>query len=551
MAAYFLLLIPAILCASEPDFRPGASVPLEGRANPYELSGEEFLAAQKSGKIHAQIYPVEVTGLLPPIAPLRKVLEGQEKNIFNAIAQFFFRELSGIHSLNDLLGWMGLPKYPKASDQGVYSVPFPDGIRPQTKMGFGLIHTADGEGFTVSCAACHSSQLFGKTVLGLSNRFPRSNETFWLAKKILPHISARFFRAETGASEGEVKMFERTKENLRSIGVKKPLALGLDTSLAQVALSLARRNQDAWASKNESWQKHPRPEPLKEYAADSKPAVWWNVKYKNRWLSDGSVLSGNPIYTNILWNEIGRGADLQEIQSWLLQNQPKIQELTTAVFSSEAPRITDFFPAEKISLDRAKRGEKIFQVRCAGCHGNYEKAWSKPNSRDLPLAAQLETIRVSYHEKTPVINVGTDPQRRLGMKSLEQLNDLEISKNSGILVQAQNGYVPPPLVGIWARWPYLHNNSVPNLCALLTAGKDRPKSFWMGPARKKEDFDFACNGYPKVAPRAWSRSPEFYYRTRRAGLSNQGHDEGIFLRQGQEILSWEEKLDLIQFLQTL
>ncbi len=48
----------------------------------------------------------------------------------------------------------------------------------------------------------------------------------------------------------------------------------------------------------------------------------------------------------------------------------------------------------------------------------------------------------------PVINVGTDPMRRLGMVSLERLNDLEISKQNGTLIRSQGGYVPPPLVGI-------------------------------------------------------------------------------------------------------
>src|SRR5581483_6462255 len=40
----------------------------------------------------------------------------------------------------------------------------------------------------------------------------------------------------------------------------------------------------------------------------------------------------------------------------------------------------------------------------------------------------------------------------------------------------KQGYVAPPLDGIWATAPYLHNGSVPTLAALLDSSK-RPQ-FW-------------------------------------------------------------------------
>ena len=47
------------------------------------------------------------------------------------------------------------------------------------------------------------------------------------------------------------------------------------------------------------------------------------------------MVAGNPILTNLLWNEIGRGTDLKELLSWVAKNKNKVDELTTAVFSSE------------------------------------------------------------------------------------------------------------------------------------------------------------------------------------------------------------------------
>lgn len=523
-------------------------------SNPYQIPPNDLTPVRDAGKIHAQIYPVSITGILPPYEPIRHLIEDKSPNPLREFLNTLFRSASGYESMDDFLKDLGLHEYPKASDQGVYSVPYPDGIRPDYRMGFGAIDSSMGVGFSFSCAACHSSNLFGKTVLGLTNRFPKANEFFIKAKSASELIQPTFFKLYTGATSGETEMIKIFKRNMHSVGLKQPLALGLDTSLAQVSLSLNHRNPDEYATFSDRFANTPRPDAiLDRNPADSKPAVWWNVKYKNRWLSDGSVVSGNPIFTNLLWNEIGRGTDLVQLEAWLQQNEKTVQEITTAVFSSEAPRYTDFFPASQIDLSLAKQGEQIFNNTCARCHGNYDKAWSLPNADQLSPVEKLRTVNVRYKAQTQVKDVGTDPYRYRGMKSLEQLNNLAISKKNGILIRAQQGYVPPPLVGIWARWPYFHNNSVPSLCAVLTAAKDRPKFYYSGEANDQEkDFDSECNGYPlgNATPDAWKTS-EHLYDTRKAGMGNNGHDEDIFLENGKELLLPEQKRALIQFLQTL
>lgn len=535
--------------ASVPDWSENAVIPDGGRPNPYLLPSSRFEKVREAGRLHAQIYPVDVTGALPPYQALRQMLEGPEEgHAFREWLSQVIRGASRIESFDEVEAYLGLHPYPLETDQGVYSVPYPNGRRPETRMGMGILERHGAEGFTFSCAACHSSRLFGKTVLGMTNRFPRANELFVKAKQAFAVAPTPLFRAMTGASESEALLYRETRKNLQYIAVKKPLVLGLDTSLAQVALSLKLRHPGPWAEKDfvrtesDDW--------LNWNPADSKPAVWWNVKYKNRWLSDGSVLSGNPIFTNLLWNEIGRGVDLRDLSVWLAANEQKIQELTTAVFSSEAPHITDFFPAEMIDLNSARRGEKIFETSCSRCHGHYEKNWSVLPA-DAPLKEKLKTFKVRYPARTPVVDVGTDPWRRQGMKSLERLNELQISRDHGVTVKEQKGYVPPPLVGIWARWPYFHNNSVPSLCAVLTAGPRRPVMYWARPAENPAlDFDPDCNGYPKALPEEL-KIKEFKYDTRRQGMGNRGHDERIFLKDGKELLSSQDKKDLIRYLQTL
>jgi hypothetical protein len=374
--------------------------------------------------------------------------------------------------------------------------------------------------FTMSCATCHSDKLFGQTILGMSKRFPRANLFFIKGRDAGAAYNRGLVQLYTGASDDEMDYVDRSVANIRSVGLKEPLVLGLDTSLAQVALSLDKREADPWASKSIYYEAHPRPDILDHSPGDSKPAVWWNLKYKNRWLSDGSVVSGNPIHTNLLWNEIGRGTDLKELSQWFDSNEDVIQELTTLTFSIEAPRFEEFFPAELIDETSARRGEATFSRYCGRCHGQYVKNWSQPGFETASWSERIKTFLVKYPEQTKVEDVGTDPNRYLSMQSLEKLNALEISQRNSIVVRAQTGYVPPPLVGVWARWPYLHNNSVPSLCALLTPAKDRPKNYYGGmPIDKARDFDLQCNGYPlgSQTPNEWKVS-EKLYRTRIVGM---------------------------------
>lgn len=549
-----LVSLPMLAHADSPDWSEGAKASPEARMNPYGLDAGGYEQAVEQGRVHAQVYPVEVTGMLPPFEPMQRMLEADDGNPLKQLFRKVFRGLSGFRTVNDVLRWVGLHEYPAEGESGVYAVPYPHGVRPDHRIGFGVIDHPWGKGFTLSCATCHAGNLFGKTVLGLNNRFPRANEVFVYAKETFPLVAPWFFQLNTGATDGERDLFAMTQRNLLRVGVKKPAAFGLDTSLAQVSLSLAHRNADEYATRNKTLETFPRKEPLAHFVADSKPAVWWNLKYKNRWLSDGSVISGNPIFTNILWNEIGRGADLAVLEDWLKKNEGVIQELTTAVFSSQAPRFTDFFSADTFPLAEAKAGEQVFNQRCARCHGVYEKAWNAEGGERLSAAERLATLRVVYRDQTPVIDVGTDPSRYQGMKSLEQLNRLAISKNNGIVIKAQKGYVPPPLVGIWARWPYFHNNSVPSLCALLTRAEERPAVFYAGEANDTaRDFDRDCNGYPSGdhVPVEWRQNAETRFDTRGQGLRNTGHDEGIFLEKGKELLSAGEKQALIRFLQTL
>jgi len=537
------------MASANVDWSEAYENPPGGRANPYTLESNILDETIKKGKIHTQRYPVSVTGVLLPEAPIKRVLNDESNNPIKLLFNQIFRNVIGVNDFNGLFKWVGLLEYPdEESGHPDYEIPYPDGHRPEYLLGYSQIVKDETNLLTMSCATCHSGQLFGQTILGMTKRFPRANSFFIRGKRASRFYNRFLFRSYSKATEDEIFYLERSLNNLGSVGLKMPLTLGLDTSLAQVALSLNRRNDDEWATKSNYFERRPRPDLLDDQPGDSKPAVWWNLKYKDRWLSDGSVVSGNPIVTNLLWNELGRGSDLVELQDWISENESTIKELTTSVFSTKSPRIEDFFDANKIPKESALKGEVLFKNTCTKCHGSYVKNWSLEEYQNSDWSMQIKTHRVDYLKKAKVKDVGTDPYRYLSMKSLEKLNKLKISKDFGVLVEAQKGYVPPPLVGIWARWPYFHNNSVPSLCDIFTHQDERPVTYYAGePIDKEKDFDFECNGYPKTPPQSW-RKNEYLYDTRIKGMANTGHD---FTKDGLEIFSSEDKKNLIHFLQTL
>ena len=546
---FFLILLCVIHfeAVSKRSWEKGELTSESGIENPFNIAPHLFLEYKNQGEIHALNYPVENTGILLPYTPIKRLIEGESSNPLKKLISGLIGVVTPFKSFDDLEDWLGLIKYPENENDQVFPIPAPSANRPSHRMGLTFKDHHQTLSFTLSCAQCHSSNLFGKRILGLSNRFPRANEFFEAGIKATPFIGEGFFKWATNATNDETLMFHQLKKTTPFIAAKKPVQLGLDTSLAQVSLSLSKRAKDPYATKKRVRSEYNF---LSRHIADSKPMVWWNVKYKNRWLSDGSVVSGNPIFTNIIWNEIGRGADLLEIEEWLAQNEKVIEELTTAVFSNEAPHITDFYEPSVIDELMAQKGEKLFNQTCASCHGVYQKNWSLPWANSLEAKERLKTFNVKYPKQTFVVDVGTDPGRHQGMKGLLRLNELSISQKNGIVIEPQKGYVPPPLVGIWARFPYFHNNSVPTLCDVLTEGRLRPVTYWARPLEDQNlDYDLECGGYPKHAPR--QRHRDYYYDTRRKGMSRLGHDEGVFLREGREIFSLEEKKQLVMFLKTL
>lgn len=530
------------------DWSADATIePGTNRANIYDLDADTLAEVKTRGIQHAFVWPVPVTGVLIPYRPFQAYMDDPD----NAGAVDLLRQQLGFGTFEEFYDWIGLTRFPEPGQSGAYDLPIPDGLAPGDAVGAAVIDSPYGEGLTFSCATCHVGTLFGRPVVGLNNRRARANAVFVLAGELIHNLPPEAFQSLTDATEDEVALYERTLDNYDAVGAKVPEVLGLDTAVAQIGLSLGRRAYDPWASYSAEMEANPDYVELETYVADSKPAVWWTLKYKTRWLSDGSLTSGQPIVYNMLANELGRGTDLHELSDWLTTERTKLDELTVAVFATEPPRWTDFFGPESIDEAAAREGQALFATYCASCHGTYEKGWDAGATDPVD---RLATTRVVYHAQTPVMDVGTDAQRASGHGYVDRLNQLQISVDAGNVFETQHGYVPPPLDGIWARYPYLHNNSVPTLCALLSPVEERPTLFVQGPADDPAtDFDAACVGYPvgDAVPAAWWDDTDALFDATVPGLQNVGHDEMLRTGDGGWALDATQRAQLVEFLKTL
>ena len=200
-------------------------------------------------------------------------------------------------------------------------------------------------------------------------------------------------------------------------------------------------------------------------------------------------------------------------------------------------------PAYPFEVDgaKAKQGEEVFVQTCSGCHGTYRR-----DADGLPIFEKPNHI--------PLEVVGTDSDR-LDTVTPEFKHLVEISPLNDILRHTElgRGYFAPRLDGIWARFGYLHNASVPNVLSLLTAPEQRPRVWSLVDAGEEYRFDptrlglttpaRGTSGEAELMKQAQKGARDVYW-TGRHGQSNQGHNFGT-------ALSDADKAAIIEYLKTL
>ena len=193
-----------------------------------------------------------------------------------------------------------------------------------------------------------------------------------------------------------------------------------------------------------------------------------------------------------------------------------------------------------IDQNLAEQGRVAFDEHCASCHGTYGDSSPYPNRR------------------VPLDVIGTDPVR-LKALTVEGREKYARSWFSHFGEEDQqttetdpDGYVAPPLDGVWASAPYFHNGSVPTLWHVLHPAQ-RPV-VWRssrGPMQHHgfddERIGIAVETFcerPDDVDQKDPASIRSVFDTRRFGKSAAGH---LFVDE----LTESEKAAVLEYLKTL
>ena len=213
-----------------------------------------------------------------------------------------------------------------------------------------------------------------------------------------------------------------------------------------------------------------------------KPQPWTNYQYKTAGTEGKGVYVDGGFEGNVAdvtyAMAISRdhvGKDYAEAREVFRQCVP---EYFKTLATPRYPFIAD------VSEEQADAGHAVFMETCARCHGDFTKTGSK--TYDL---VNFPNKLVDHDE------LGTDPLRITGVFDM---NAEEKKRFLSGKVTTTHRYVAPPLVGIWARGPYLHNASVPTVYNLLKSST-RPRKYSMRPSSTDSaNYDQARIGWKFV-----------------------------------------------------
>ena len=346
------------------------------------------------------------------------------------------------------------------------------------------------KGITMDCMLCHGGSIMGKSYVGLGNA----------------SLDFQALYEDMSAADGRSPKTPITFSNVRGTTEAGTFAVYL----------LGFREPDLKMKKWEDLGMH-------ENLCEDVPA-WWILKKKKTMYHTG-------------------GADARSVRSKMQfmmtpvtptsafdKHEAAFKDINEYLKTIEAPKYP--LPIDK---DLAAKGEKLFRANCSECHGTYGEKWTYPN-RIVPM------------EK-----IGTDPKRFEGIEDKfgEVYNASWFAKEepTPYPVLPSKGYQAPPLDGIWATAPYLHNGSVPTLYQVLNS-KSRPGRFTRSYRTGEADFDAKRVGwkYTEVGPmpdvKLHPHEERKIYDTAQPGRSNKGHTFG-------DDLTDAERWAVIEYLKTL
>ncbi len=376
------------------------------------------------------------------------------------------------------------------------------------------VHTVDGaEIVSQNCLQCHAGSFDGKLVVGLGTADADFTDDMseLLQAFPIPNIPIP-----------GLEQFTRFLNRTKVLGPQTVMRTVGTNPAEMVAVTLvAHRDRHTLA-----WSDQPLL-PIPDLVIPSDPPPWWRAHKKHALFYNG-MARGDHRGTMMLATALctDNVPEAQQIDSYFHHIQAYINSLRAPAY----PRTID--------TDLAAAGEPVFLAHCAGCHGTYstyEEDETYPN-----LLFPLDII-------------GTDPVvAEGGTKHAPHLVDWYNESFYGTVTRMVPddpfpGYMAPPLDGVWATGPFLHNGSVPTI-ELVLDSKSRP-TYWRRVNFNSAYFDEDALGWPFISlPGGPELLPEdqrkFVYDTTQVGHSNAGHTFG-------DHLTSDERRAVIEYLKTI
>jgi len=296
------------------------------------------------------------------------------------------------------------------------------------------------------------------------------------------------------------------------------------------------------------------------------PMPWWLMKYKVRdyWYGDGGITDAAHFSVNFS----GAHEGINEDHAAHVASTAKALAFARETQSPEFPGTLDAALVQQgadLFHGRKAPADPVAFKACFECHGTYTKKssnpdYSKPGSWSVAYkgSEELKKVRTdgTYNEVVqkyrPIAEHITKTKEyyaSLGTPELAPIDDSLVGK----------GYVPPPLVGVWATAPYFHNGSVPTIAVVLNS-KERPEIWKRNQSPHAYDLEHVGMDYTTLTRAEYDASAEkaaatyyksktaldqmFIYDTKGYGRGNMGHTFGDSLTPG-------ERAAIIEFLKSL
>ncbi|MCA9166680.1 MAG: cytochrome c [Planctomycetales bacterium] len=350
--------------------------------------------------------------------------------------------------------------------------------------------TADGQ-YSMNCFACHGGEVNGAT-------YPGAPNSRYALEQLTRDV--RLTKLKLGKPLSHM--------DLGSLFMPLGSTRGTTNAVMFGVALLANRDVDL--------QLLPRrlPPPMTHHDMDAPP--WWHVQRKQKLYIDGFAPQGHRPLMQFMLVEQNSAEDFQ---SW----EEDFEHVEAYIRSLQPPA----YPGA-VDTKLADEGQHVFNRSCAECHGTYGAEPSYPERRvDW---SEIRTDRVRLDALTTV-----DRQRYAeSWFAVGHADEVEC---------APSGYVAPPLDGIWASAPYLHNGSVPTLWHLLHP-TERPPLWRRLPGSDDARVGCRFEAYEQVPDKVSRRERYEFFDTSQFGKSAAGHD---FVDRLSEI----EKRQVLEYLKTL